>query len=81
MNLTHQQPEPTTRHEQPLAGSHRESAASPPPQKNAPGLAWSRVCLVSFWVLAFGLIATGVASSWERIVGRLASAPRLEAGR
>lgn len=47
----------------------------------APALVWSRVCLVSFWVLAFGLIATGVASSWEQIVGQLASAPRQEPGR
>ena len=45
------------------------------PLDRAPGLGWSRVGLVSFWVLAFGLIATGVASSWEQIVGRLASAP------
>ena len=51
------------------------------PLDRAPGPGWSRVGLVSFWVLAFGLIATGVASSWEQIVGRLASAPRQEAGR
>jgi len=42
------------------------------------GVAWSRVGFVSFWMLAFGLIAAGVATSWEQIVGRLASAPRQE---
>jgi hypothetical protein len=59
----------------------RERAPSRAPLERAPGLVWSRVGLVSFWVLAFGLIATGVASSWEQIVGRLASAPRQEPGR
>jgi hypothetical protein len=29
-------------------------------------------------MLAFGLIAAGVSTSWEQIVGRLASAPRQE---
>ena len=58
-----------------------EKVLSRAPVERAPGFVWSRVGLVSFWVLAFGLIATGVASSWEQIVGRLASAPRREAGR
>jgi hypothetical protein len=58
-----------------------EKTLSRAPALRAPGLVWSRVGLVSFWVLAFGLIATGVASSWEQIVGRLARAPRQEAGR
>jgi hypothetical protein len=61
--------------------SRREKVPSRAPLERAPGLVWSRVGLVSFWVLAFGLIATGVASSWEQIVGRLASAPRQESGR
>ena len=49
--------------------SRREGIPSRAPLERAPGLVWSRVGLVSFWVLAFGLIATGVASSWEQIVG------------
>ena len=61
--------------------ARRERVPSRTPLERAPGLVWSRVGLVSFWVLAFGLIATGVASSWEQIVGRLASAPRQEPGR
>ncbi len=59
----------------------REGIPSRAPLDRTSGPGWSRVGLVSFWVLAFGLIATGVASSWEQIVGRLASAPRQEAGR
>ena len=39
---------------------------------------WSRIGLVSLWVIAFGLIAARMASSWEKIVGSLASAPRQE---
>jgi hypothetical protein len=54
-------------------------AGTPPVREHV--FVWSRVGLVSFWVLAFGLIATGVASSWEQIVDRLASAPRQESGR
>jgi hypothetical protein len=61
--------------------SRRDNVLTRPPVERASGLVWSRVGLVSFWVLAFGLIATGVASSWEQIVGRLASAPRQEIGR
>lgn len=65
-----------------IAGTpRRDRAPSGAPLDRAPGLGWSRVGLVSFWVVAFALIATGVASSWEQIVGRLASAPRQEAGR
>jgi hypothetical protein len=59
----------------------RERIPSRAPLERGSGPGWSRVGLVSFWVLAFGLIATGVASSWEQIVGRLASAPRQETGR
>ena len=59
--------------------SRGEGDPSRLPRERAPRVVWSRVGLVSFWVLAFGLIATGVASSWEQIVGRLASAPREEA--
>lgn len=61
--------------------ARREGTPSRAPLERVPGLVWSRVGLVSFWVLAFGLLATGVASSWEQIVGRLASAPRQETGR
>ena len=42
-------------------------------------IAWSRVGFLFLWVLAFGLVASSVASSWESIVGRLARAPRSEA--
>jgi hypothetical protein len=63
------------------APARRERLPSRTPLERAPGLVWSRVGLVSFWVLAFGLMAAGVASSWEQIVGRLASAPRQERGR
>ena len=75
MNSTRQSPETATSpRPRRSAESHPENV-TPTSQKNSPGLAWSRVGLVSFWVLAFGLIATGVASSWEQIVGRLASVP------
>jgi hypothetical protein len=60
------------------APAPRTAGASGRPVVPAPGLAWSRVGFVSFWMLAFGLIAAGVATSWEQIVGRLASAPRQE---
>jgi hypothetical protein len=69
-------PHPATKREPILETISRRS-----PGLRVPRLAWSRVGLVSFWVLAFGLIATGVASSWERIVGQLATAPRQEPGR
>jgi hypothetical protein len=46
--------------------------------RGAGRLAWSRVGLVSLWVIALGLLAARVASSWEEIVGSLASAPRQE---
>ena len=42
------------------------SAASP---------AWSRRAVVGGWVLVFGLLATGVASSWDRLLDRLGRAP------
>jgi hypothetical protein len=59
----------------------RAKVQARPPLDRTPGFVWSRIGLVSFWVLAFGLIATGVASSWEQMVGRLVSAPRQESGR
>jgi hypothetical protein len=65
-----------------IAGPQRSlGLPSRAPLDRTSGPGWSRVGLVSFWVLAFGLIATGVASSFEQLVGRLASAPRQEAGR
>jgi len=42
-------------------------------------IAWPRVGLLFLWVLAFGLVASSVASSWESIVFRLARAPHSEA--
>ena len=45
------------------------------------GFAWPRVGLVSLWVVAFALLLTGVASSWEQLVGHLAAVPRQEATR
>ena len=42
-------------------------------------VAWSRVGFVFLCVIAFGLVASNVASSWESILGRLAGAPRQEA--
>ena len=57
----------------------REASVTTLLQPQAPGrLAWSRVGLVSLWVIALGLLAARVASSWEKIVGNLASAPRQE---
>jgi hypothetical protein len=50
---------------------HRSSDSS--------GIAWSRVGVLFLWVLAFGLAASSVASSWESLVGRLARGPRQEA--
>ena len=81
MNSTRQPPETATSLEPRRSAESHPENVTPMSQKNSPGLAWPRVGLVSFWVLAFALIATGVASSWERIVDRLASGPRLEAGR
>jgi hypothetical protein len=42
-------------------------------------VAWSRVGFVFLCMIAFGLVASNVASSWESILGRLAGAPRQEA--
>jgi hypothetical protein len=43
-----------------------EAAASP---------AWSRRAVIGGWVVVFGLLATGVASSWDRLLDRLDRAP------
>jgi hypothetical protein len=37
--------------------------------------AWSRRAMIGGWVVVFGLLATGVASSWDRLLDRLTSAP------
>jgi len=37
--------------------------------------AWSRRMVVGGWVVVFGLLATGAASSWDRLLDQLASAP------
>jgi hypothetical protein len=50
-----------------------------PAEETPSRVAWSRVGFVFLWVLAFGLVASSVASSWESLVGRLARAPRSEA--
>jgi hypothetical protein len=42
------------------------SAASP---------AWSRHAVIGGWVVVFGLLATGAASSWDRLLDRLGRAP------
>ena len=42
------------------------SAASP---------AWSRRAVIGAWVVVFGMLATGVASSWDRLLDRLGRAP------
>jgi hypothetical protein len=63
----------------PAAAGRRPEPAAPVLAED-PGsrLAWSRIGLLSLWVIAFGLIAARVASSFEKIVGSLASAPRQE---
>ncbi len=37
--------------------------------------AWSRRAVIGGWVVVFGLLATGVASSWDRLLDRLGRAP------
>ena len=37
--------------------------------------AWSRRVVIGGWVVVFGLLATGVASSWDRLLDRLGRAP------
>jgi hypothetical protein len=37
--------------------------------------AWSRRALIGGWVVVFGVLATGVASSWDRLLDRLTRAP------
>jgi hypothetical protein len=65
-----------------MRSSATAGPASPdlPPGEPRPGarFAWSRIGLVSLWVIAFGLVAARVASSWEKIVGSLAQPPRQE---
>jgi hypothetical protein len=50
------------------AGVAEEAASAASP-------AWSRRAVVGGWVLLFGLLATGVASSWDRLLDRLGRAP------
>lgn len=47
-------------------GDERHAAASP---------AWSRRAMIGGWVVVFGLLAAGVASSWDRLLDRLTRAP------
>ena len=37
--------------------------------------AWSRRAVIGGWVVVFGLLATGVGSSWDRLLDRLGRAP------
>lgn len=69
-----------TRHDSTPAAARRHEGPGSPASGDGQGgrFAWSRVALVSLWVFAFGLIAARVASSFEKIVGSLASAPRQE---
>lgn len=60
--------------------SPKGPASTPPavplPAATAPsGTAWPRRLLVVAWALAFALMAAGVASSWERLVGSLVRTP------
>jgi len=48
-------------------GAEESMAATSPP--------WSRRAVIGGWVVVFGMLATGVASSWERILDRLGRAP------
>jgi len=50
------------------AGEADESASAAIP-------AWSRRAVIGGWVVVFGLLATGVASSWDRLLDRLGRAP------
>ncbi len=45
------------------------------PASGASSRAWSRHALVTVWALAFGVLLTGVASSFEGLVARLERAP------
>lgn len=47
----------------------------PPAPTPRPRPAWSRRALVAAWAVTFALLAGGVASSWERIVGSLVRTP------
>jgi tetratricopeptide (TPR) repeat protein len=49
-------------------------AAQPPPSAR-PARRWSRRLLIGAWALAFALLAAGVGSSWERLVGTLVQTP------
>jgi len=49
------------------SGQPEENRASPSP--------WSRRAMVAGWMVVFGLLATGVASSWDRLLDRLGRAP------
>ena len=47
-------------------GEESRAAASP---------AWFRRAMIGGWVVVFGLLATGAASSWDRLLDRLTRAP------
>jgi hypothetical protein len=51
-----------------LTGEAVEGSAAASP-------AWSRRAMIGGWVVVFGLLATGVASSWDRLLDRLGRAP------
>jgi hypothetical protein len=52
----------------PSAGEAEEGAAMTSP-------AWSRRAVIGGWVVVFGVLAAGVASSWDRLLDRLTRAP------
>jgi hypothetical protein len=56
-----------------------EAAAFPLPSASAGPSSrrrtWSRITVAAGWTIGFGLLAAGVASSWENLVGRLAGKP------
>ena len=51
------------------------SAAGETEESGAAASPWSRRAVVAAWVVAFALIATGVASSWDRLLDQLGRAP------
>ena len=51
-----------------VAGEAEEGSAATSP-------AWSRRAVIGGWVVVFALLATGVASSWDRLLDRLGRAP------
>jgi hypothetical protein len=52
----------------------------PPPAASRRRGAWSRLAVAAGWAAGFGLLATGVATSWESLVVRLERTPMPQAG-